>query len=41
MDFQLQQMTAANLHHPKLRNPLGTRDLANFAGDWDSAKAAP
>ncbi len=34
IDFQFQQRTAANEKHAgKKRNPLGTRDLANFRGD--------
>lgn len=34
IDFQLQDTTGANLHHPGVRNPLGARSLMNFGGDW-------
>ena len=34
IDFQVQRQTEANHHHGgKPRNPLGIRDLRNFAGD--------
>ena len=34
IDFQIQQQTAANHHHPGgMRNPLGLRHLGNYGGD--------
>jgi hypothetical protein len=34
VDFQIQQQTAANHHHPTGdRNPLGLRHLSNYSGD--------
>lgn len=33
IDFQFQQMTAANEKHAKPRNPLGTRSMWNYQGD--------
>lgn len=33
VDFQIQQMTAANAAHDGPRNPLGVRSLRNFPGD--------
>lgn len=34
IDFQIQQQTAANHHHPGgMRNPLGLRTLDNYSGD--------
>lgn len=34
IDFQIQQQTAANHHHPGgMRNPLGLRHLGNYSGD--------
>jgi hypothetical protein len=34
IDFQIQQQTAANYHHPEgMRNPLGCRTLGNYKGD--------
>jgi hypothetical protein len=34
VDFQIQQQTAANKHHPGTgRNPLGLRQIDNFRGD--------
>ena len=36
IDFQIQQQTGANRNHAKRRNPLGTRTLENFSGDWDT-----
>lgn len=34
IDFQIQQMTAANHHHPSgMRNPLGGRTLRSYTGD--------
>lgn len=33
VDFQIQQMTAANARHDGRRNPLGLRPLQHFTGD--------
>jgi hypothetical protein len=34
IDFQIQQQSAANHHHPEgMRNPLGLRHLSNYTGD--------
>lgn len=33
IDFQIQQMTAANERHAGPRNPLGLRTLDNYRGD--------
>ncbi|WP_295035565.1 hypothetical protein [uncultured Microbacterium sp.] len=33
IDFQIQQLTAANRAHTGFRNPLGMRTLGNYAGD--------
>lgn len=42
IDFQFQQMTAANSKHPdKRRNPLGLRKMHSFAGDAEPEPATP
>lgn len=33
IDFQIQQMTAANALHDGMRNPLGSRNLSRWPGD--------
>ena len=33
IDFQIQQMSAANAQHDGMRNPLGLRKLLSFRGD--------
>jgi len=40
IDFQIQQMTAANERHTGSRNPLGLRTLDNFRGDAAPVHAA-
>jgi len=41
IDFQIQAQTSANVHHGETaRNPVGTRSLANFTGDWDTPHTA-